>query len=371
MFDGMIISFIEGVQTSSISGNLILLNENVTCCFVLGHGFDPRAGVAVNCLISAKSDICFDTLALKFDHGSDMPNEQMEEAAKKNWSEIYENVESRGEVNITDVIFRGDGGRNVGARNSANVFSSRNEITKYTDIVIDISAMPQSSYYPLIARLLFFYDELRKEGKNQPNIHVVVSEDPDLDSEIRAEGVDETASFLHPFEGAFNREATGQLPKIWFPVLGEGQEVQIDRIYNLINPDEICPVLPSPSRNPKQGDKIVMEYHELLFDQLRIDPRNIIYCSEFNPFEVYRQIRKSAIQYDSVFQLVGGCKIAISALCNKLMSLGILLVAYELKQSGILNLGIAQIDCKEYIMSKNASLNAEPVGLWLVGECYD
>ena len=113
-----------------------------------------------------------------------------------------------------------------------------------------------------------------------------------------------------------------------------------------------------------------MEYRDLLFDQLRIDPRNIIYSSEYNPFEVYRQIRKATLQYHEVLGLIGGCKVALSALCSKLMSLGVLLVGYELKSYDSLQVGIAHIECQGYAMPPSTVHSAEPVGVWLAGECY-
>jgi hypothetical protein len=70
-----------------------------------------------------------------------------------------------------------------------------------------------------------------------------------------------------------------------------------------------------------------MEYQNLLFDQLRIEPRNIVYASEFNPFDVYRQVRGTALHYHDVLKLIDGCRVALSAMCSKVMSLGILLVA--------------------------------------------
>lgn len=113
-----------------------------------------------------------------------------------------------------------------------------------------------------------------------------------------------------------------------------------------------------------------MEYRELLFDQLRVDPRNIIYSSEYNPFEVYRQIRRTALHYHEVLGLIGGCKVALSALCSKLMSLGVLLVAYEMKASNTLKVGIAHIECQGYEMPGQPLLEIDQVGLWIAGECY-
>jgi hypothetical protein len=68
-----------------------------------------------------------------------------------------------------------------------------------------------------------------------------------------------------------------------------------------------------------------------------------------------------------VFKLLGGCKVALSTLSSKLMSLGALLVAYELKQLGN-NIGVAHIQCQGYTLASMVP-NAELVGLWLAGEC--
>jgi hypothetical protein len=112
-----------------------------------------------------------------------------------------------------------------------------------------------------------------------------------------------------------------------------------------------------------------MQYRELLFDQLRLDPRNIIYSSEYNPFEVYRQIRKTALQYYEVLAIIGGCKIALSALCSKLMSLGVLLVGYEFKTADRRGIGVAHIECHGYEIDSFVP-NPVPVGVWLAGEGY-
>jgi hypothetical protein len=347
-----------------------LAERSRSILFVLGKGFDPRACLALQLISGLAGSAFVEMLALEFDEGEGSPSQNLKDKAIANWARMQALVPGKARSTTHTVPFRTSDGRRVGARNAANVFTDEGRLSPFSDIVIDVSAMPRSVYFPLIARLLYFHDQLKLARQKAPNIHVVVAEDPELDCKIREEGVDETASFLHPFEGEFNREATGQQPKVWIPVLGEGRTTQFDRIYDLVKPDEVCPVLPSPSRNPRRGDDIVMEYRDLLFDQLRIDPRNIIYSSEYNPFEVYRQIRKAALQYHDVLDLIGGCKVALSALCSKLMSLGILLVGYELKTANSLQIGIAHIECQGYDMPDSLAPSPEPVGLWLAGECY-
>ena len=60
-----------------------------------------------------------------------------------------------------------------------------------------------------------------------------------------------------------------------------------------------------------------------------------------------------------MLNLIGGCKVALSALCSKLMSLGVLLVGYELKTANSLQIGIAHIECQGYDMPE--SLVPNPV----------
>ena len=209
----------------------------------------------------------------------------------------------------------------------------------------------------------------RRTGGRAPpkNLFVIVAEDPALDAAIQEEGVDREAEFMASFGGGFDEEAI-QIPSVWIPLLGENRTTQFGRIQDLVRPDEVCPMLPSPSRNIRRADNIVVEYQRLLFDELRLDPRAFLYASEQNPFEVYRQIRTAVLQFSNVFKLLNGCKVALSALSSKLMSLGVLLVAYELKQLGH-NIGVAHIECQGYTLN-NKEMNSELFGLWLAGECY-
>lgn len=345
-------------------------DTNRKLLFVVGRGFDPRAALGIEKIAAVATACSIDVMALQFDEGESSPPAAQKDAVAENWKRLQAVAHNRGNVSLVPIRFRSEDGHRIAARSAANAISSESVIASYTDVVVDVSAMPRGVYFPLLARLLFFHDSIQNSAKSAPNIHVVVSEDPNLDMGIREHGIDETASFLHPFEGEFNREAKGINPTVWIPVLGEGRTAQFDLIYDLVKPDEVCPILPSPSRNPRRGDDIVMEYRELLFDQLRVDPRNIIYSSEYNPFEVYRQIRRTALHYHEVLGLIGGCKVALSALCSKLMSLGVLLVAYEMKASNTLKVGIAHIECQGYEMPGQPLLEVDQVGLWIAGECY-
>jgi hypothetical protein len=337
--------------------------------FILGRGFDPRTAMGLVRLRQLAPNCHIDLLGLQYVDTSANHSPDHVSAAQSNWQTATSAVMSSGSFSSKPIEFRSSDGRRVAARNSANVFAREADLKDYTDVVVDISAMPRVVYFPLISRLIYFHDQLSDCLPSPPNIHVIVSEDPDFDMKIAEEGVDETASFLHPFEGSFNREAKGAQPAIWIPVLGDGRLAQLDRIYDAIKANEVCPVLPSPARNPRRGDNIVMEYREFLFSQLGVEPRDFIYASEYNPFDVYRQVRRAALHYDEVLKLVGGCRVALSAQCSKLMSIGVLLVAYELKSSEV-RPGIVHIECENYLLPQGMTPTTQLVGLWLAGECY-
>lgn len=330
---------------------------------VVGRGFDPRMCLGPAMVLAAGGLGVRDVLALQFLEGSMSPSQEHEPDAKANWEKLVSLLDGRGTVTSQNIEFWSEG-RRVSSQNARDLFGSPESIQRYSDVIVDISAMPRSVYFPLLARLLYFLDN--EAALSAVNLHILVAEDPDLDTGIVELGIDEKAEFMASFVGGFDEEST-QTPKVWIPLMGEHRNTQFDRIRDRVKPDEVCPVLPSPSRNPRRGDEIVRQFQQVLFDDLRLDPRGFLYASELNPFEVYRQLRAAVLHYDRVFRLLGGCRVALSALSSKLMSLGALLAAYELKELEY-DIGVAHIECQGHGLTSSI-VNPELVGLWLKGEC--
>jgi hypothetical protein len=343
--------------------------------FVVGKGFDPRMCLGIEALLKAGGTGKRDVSAISFAEGETSPSVVYLDRVEKNWLQLQTLIDGRGELSERSIKMWSDDRRRVSSRSAANVFGSLEDFRGFDDLVIDVSSMPRNVYLPLIAKVLYLLDESGTDSSQpKPNLHVFVAEDPTLDHRIRDQEVDEAADYIHGFRGGLEMEATAGRPKVWFPLLGEDQRTQLNRIYDLVIPDEICPVLPSPSVNPRRGDDLVLEYRELLFDLLRVEPRNFIYASERNPFEVYRQIRKSVLQYIDALEPLGGCKAVLSAISSKLMSVGALLVAYELKQCN-LEIGIAHVESGGYKIDNESDepddSQTELFSLWLAGECYE
>lgn len=377
--------------------------------YILGLGFDERMCDGLEAVLLASQQGRCDACLLTFDEGAGSPSQAHGAARTANEARFAAIVGRAGcRVHARPIQLVSDDGRRIGSRSIARVFAGGSELSAYTDVVVDISALPRSLYFPLIAKLLSIYDRaarpslgdarhddsrrvsspvesvLDRDGAGDPgpevagppwNLHVVVAHSPDLDASTQDEGIEESATFLHGFSAAeFEREATREQPRVWLPVLGRGQRAQIERILNLVTPDEICPVVPSPARNPREPDNLMLEYREILFDQLRVEPRNVIYASEANPFEVYRQIVRSVRHYQRALEPLGGCKAVVSAMSSKLASVGALLAAYELRDSRYgkpLDVGVAHVEAEGYVVNRPADLPpATLVHLWLAGECH-
>ena len=347
---------------------------------VMGHGFDPRMCVGIKSLLTPGGQGKRDVLAIEFHRmvpassmGENTESSEFQCSQKqKNLAELDDLIKDRGTKVIKPVQLYSSEGRIIGSRKAANVFTDFDDIKDYSDIIVDISALPRYIYFPLIGKLLHVLDQQsQKSQKKTPNLFVVVAENAEIDRNVQDVEIEETANYMYGFAGDLESEATANIPKVWIPILGENQIRQLERIYTLVNPEEICPIIPSPSVYPRRGDELIIEYREFLFDRLIVEPKNIIYAAEQNPFEVYRQIVLTFRHYNEVLSPLGGCKIAISALSSKLMSLGALLAVYELKNSGN-SIGIANVETREYGFKEAKRVQDSILfTLWISGECYD
>ncbi len=352
--------------------NAFLAERKRNVLFVLGHGFDARMCDGIERVLSLGGEGTRDVALIAFDEGAESPSQIYVAQRTANGERLEKLVQGRGTIGHRDIKMFSDDNRRIGARSIAQEFASSAEFRSYTDVVVDISALPRSLYMPLLAKLLALFDGEAKDGEKR-NLHVIVSHSPAIDGAIVEEGLEESASYLFGFAAAaLESESTSGQPKIWIPVLGKRQPAQLERINQFVMPDEICPLLPSPARDPREGDSIMIEYRELLFDQLRVEPRNIIYAAESNPFEVYRQLMRSILHYDRALKPLGGCKVALSAMSSKLASMGVLLAAYELgRRDPKVTVGVAHVESQGYRVESNGTAPSTTLfTMWLSGECY-
>src|SRR5439155_805554 len=116
----------------------------------------------------------------------------------------------------------------------------------------------------------------------------------------------------------------------------ERSQPQLEVLRQNLLPNEICPVLPFPARNPRRSDNLLVELRELLQDTVQVEPANFIYADESNPFDLYRALARLHDRYRSALAPLGEATVVVSMHSSKTLSLGALLAAYE-RQLPVMN----------------------------------
>jgi hypothetical protein len=231
-------------------------------------------------------------------------------------------------------------------------------------VVVDVSGLPSTVYFPVIGGLLRASDD---QGL-QRDLQVVVCENPKLDRIILEEGV----ASPRPIRGFGQRmgpDGLSGVTCVWVPVLGEHQEHHIRSIYDSLTPREVCPVLPFPAKNPRRGDDLLLELRSLIFDTIEVEPRNFIYADERNPFDLYRGLCRLSDRYTKALAPVGDVSVVTSVHGSKVLSVGALLAAYE-KDLTVVSAGPTGYRIRPDVDIDKVTPGDHLMCLWLDGEPY-
>lgn len=347
------------------------LSDDKCVKYIMGMGFDPRT---MNCFTLIRECIkskSMDCKVIEYDTGSSL-DPKLKQMLEQN-ARSLETVLPKNEWNSTKI-------NTAIAHKSASLTASKcvypNELDGYTDIILDITAMPTSVYFPIARNVLNWITKhkIRSATSKQINFHLVVSENPALDSAIRDTKIDESITYMHKFATRLQRTANAELPKVWIPLLGEGQCMQLAKIRKQVDGlVEFCPLFPMPSSDPYRSQRLLIEHRELLTDDLGISSKDYIYAHETNPFEVCRKIYNTAHLYYDLFEPLGGCKIVLSPVSSKMMCVGALLAACELLTEGS-EAGVVHVAARGYAVDdidiEVESSRSVPHSIWLAGDCY-
>jgi hypothetical protein len=349
--------------------------------FIIGRGFDPRMCLCLKEIRSLGGKGKRHCYLLAYDEGKESPSKKHKQQVDENLSQLKK-LFSKKEIIIEKEIklVSDDSKLRIGPREARKAFKDFDVMKDYSDIIIDISAMPYSIYFPIIEKILSHIENYNKNNCDIKNLHVVVAENERIDNIIHSVNI-QKAKYLPGLSGSLNQKSKDYLEKIWIPILGENKLTQLNKIYNLINPIDVCFILPFPSINPRRGDNIFLKYADFIFNKLGTTDvkRNILYASEKNPFDVSRKIINAVIRYTKSLKMIGGCICAISALSSKIISLGALLATIDLRKNGYVDVGIAYTEAQGYNISQDKSkemekekdiLKSNLFSIWLAGECY-
>src|SRR6266404_4533960 len=184
-------------------------DKNKQSCLIVGKGFDPRMLGGATALSAVLEPKQLSIVMLVFDEGPTSPSRKYDELVQKNIGTLTKMVPVEQIQERTITMFSSEG-RRITSRSAESVFRSVNELMGFSDIFVDVSSLPRSVYFPVVAKLLHLLDGVT-DG-TPPNLFVMVSESAELDRRIVEEGIDEDADYIHPFRGAVERESAAGRP---------------------------------------------------------------------------------------------------------------------------------------------------------------
>ena len=293
-----------------------------TSVYVLAEGFDPRTLVGLRRFLPAVGAAKVTVLSLGMPETADVVAKTF---AAENVAERDALAAKHG-ATVIRVPYPSVSEPRAAGKRIAHSIILDGHLKGAAHIVIDVSAMPTVVHFALIGAVLAHCES---EHLNQ-DLQVVVCDNPELDAAIVNLGT-ATADPVPGFTHGLDSEAGSKQVRIWAPVLGHGESAALRAVRDRLEAREICPVLPFPAVNPRRGDDLLSSYRQLLIEETEIDLRDIIYADERNPFDLYRTLSRLHARYSVTLAAIGDVKVIFSAHSSKLLSLGVLLAAYEHK----------------------------------------
>lgn len=368
----------------------LLRDRSVNLLYIAGRGFDIRAQAVMREFVagqqgSGRSTRSAKLVLLGFD-GYEL-DEGIERLTEENAAALEALFLPLG-VTETITIASTDGEDEASASDALRqrVEAVLAELDGKTDIVLDVSSLPRATYLALLTNILrkLVPHKTPSAGAPHPlyangvNFQVLVAEDARLDGEIRAEDPSNDLVMVPGFFTAWQAESVQDWPLVWFPVLGENRVNQLQKIVDsaLIPTEaEICPVVPHPSKDPRRADNLLVEYRVPLFDSRRTPTSNILYAHESHPFEAYRQLLGAMQRYRDSMKIMGGCRLVMTPLGSKLITLGAGLACFEMRPTDWnekYGVAIPHAEPRRYVASVDSLRRSNPEisVLLLTGEAY-
>lgn len=358
--------------------------------YIAGRGFDVRAQAVMRDFVSSLDGLSRKVekaqLVLVGFSGYEL-DEDIRQLTEENATALQTIFGALGETQTITIGSSSEGEDDISAGTALRLGTEAvlATVTDQTDIVLDVSSLPRIAYLSLLTSLLHkLVPDKEVEGLVHPlaangvNLQVLVGEDAALDGLIRAEDPSNDLVLVPGFSGALHAESVQDWPLVWFPILGENRVNQLEKVMAsamIPTTAEICPVLPHPSRDPRRADNLLVEYKSPLFDSRETPTTNILYAHESNPFEAYRQLLGAMKRYRDSMSVIGGCRLVVTPLGSKLITLGAGLACFEMRPADLnekYGVAIPHAEPTRYIASVEylRRSNPEISALLLTGEAY-
>ena len=321
---------------------------------VSGAGFDPRS-----CILPARlagADVHMRALLIQEKRPE--PAQDQRRRADANRRNLDDTLVTRQfqPVDIFGLDNAVVGGRNI-------IATLRQQCLEgMTDIIVDVSALSIGTSFPIIK---YFMQHVAGSG-GSVNLHIFVVHAPCVDAGIVS--IDSDApSYIHGFKGRATLSDSSGSAKLWLPHLAANRNATLERLFDFIEPDQTCPIIPFPASNPRLGDALAAEYMTEFEETWLVDTRNVVYADEGDPLDLYRTILRLDDLRKPVFAETGGSMLIVSPIGGKVMALGALMAALDR------NLPVAYLEAIDYDINESIPEEiSQPsiVHLWLEGDVY-
>lgn len=359
----------------------------VRLLYIAGRGFDLRAQAVMKAFVEARrmaGDVIERAEGLLVGFAGYRLSDDLHRETADNAKALEEAFKPLGPTTNLQIGSSSDGEDDISASSALRIGTEAvlGRVVDQTDIILDVSSLPRVVYLALLTGLLqkLVPDKVAPNAlwAGGVNFQVLVGEDAALDSQILSEDPSNDLVLIPGFSSALHAESVQDWPLVWFPILGENRVSQLQKVMVSAIPSsaEICPVLPHPSRDLRRADRLLVEYKLPLFDTRQTPTSNILYAHEGHPFEAYRQLLGAMSRYRESMRILGGCRLVVTPLGSKLITLGAGLACFEMRpptMSEDYGVAIPYAEPTRYVVSPELLRASRPeiCALLLTGDAYD
>jgi hypothetical protein len=228
---------------------------------------------------------------------------------------------------LGEIAILADDGAPVGGRNACAHVHALLGAKAYTDVIVDATGMSRGTAFPVVK-------QLQHVSRQRPlRVHLLVSESDRPPRPIRSVSND-CADWMHGFHAASETDEFATALRLWVVQLAERSSAALQTMFKeLDTPDEVCPVLPFPSTNPRRADELLFELREYWQGEWAETPLSFIHAHESDPMDVFRTISRLHVARREALEGTGRPSLTIlSPVGRRLPGIGMLLaaLAYDL-----------------------------------------
>lgn len=334
--------------------------------FLLGKGFDPRMNNIISLLLDNIVDLSIHVECITFDFPAPEQNQDNIELYNENSNQL-EALSKQYGLKISDITIN----TTLPWEKRIAMMSrqiAEKDLSIYDDFILDVSSLPRAFYFN-IAKVI--YNKLCRN--NSKNLFFAVSENVEIDKLIEKHTKNDDIEPLRGFKSMLSMESHLDRINILIPLIGESKVNLLKSIYNHFKPSDMFPVLPFPSKDPRRSDSLLREYHNFFIEKKFVEPQNITYADERNPFELYRIVASLMEEHKKTLMPISqNVCFGLALLTSKLLSLGALLLGLEYNDCvAIYNVSSRSYTIKDINKLKECNSASEPFLMWVTGDAYN